>query len=158
MIRIDAVWLAITPMDMRAGTETALARVVAVFGAAHPHTAYLFANKRGTRLKVLVHDGMGIWLATRRLHQGRFYWPSPGGTAQQCLQREQLDALVLGLPWQRIGEAGVITLIFAPQHLAKIGLPRVYLKESNARITAFAAGLYERTCLNLKVEGAKSIC
>ena len=44
MIRIDAVWLAVTPMDMRAGTDTALARVVSVFGAAHPHTAYLFAN------------------------------------------------------------------------------------------------------------------
>lgn len=25
--------------------------------------------------------------------------------------RAQLDALVLGLPWQRIGEAGVITLL-----------------------------------------------
>lgn len=75
VIHIDSVWLAISPMDMRAGTETALARVVAVFGAALPHTAYLFANKRGTRLKVLVHDGMGIWLAARRLHQGRFHWP-----------------------------------------------------------------------------------
>lgn len=27
MIRIDAVWLAVTPMDMRAGTDTALADV-----------------------------------------------------------------------------------------------------------------------------------
>jgi len=45
-------------MDMRAGTETALARVVAVFGAAKPHCAYLFANHRATRMKVLVHDGM----------------------------------------------------------------------------------------------------
>ena len=36
MIRIDAVWLATEPMDMRAGTDTALARVVKVFGAAHP--------------------------------------------------------------------------------------------------------------------------
>ena len=34
MIRIDAVWLATDPMDMRAGTDTALARVVKVFGAA----------------------------------------------------------------------------------------------------------------------------
>lgn len=110
VIRIDAVWLAITPMDMRAGTEIALARVVAVFGAARPLTAYLFANKRGTRLKVLVHDEFGIWLAARRLHQGRFHWPSPG-TAVQPLQREQLEALVRGLPWQRMGEDGVITLI-----------------------------------------------
>ncbi len=28
MIRIDAIWLATEPMDMRAGTETALARVM----------------------------------------------------------------------------------------------------------------------------------
>lgn len=38
--------MAVEPLDMRAGTETALARVVKVFGAAHPHTAYLFANRR----------------------------------------------------------------------------------------------------------------
>jgi transposase len=33
MIRTDAIWVATEPMDMRAGTDTALARVVAVFGA-----------------------------------------------------------------------------------------------------------------------------
>lgn len=72
MIRVDAIWLATEPMDMRAGTETALARVVAVFGAAKPHCAYLFANRRANRMKVLVHDGVGIWLAARRLNQGKF--------------------------------------------------------------------------------------
>ena len=109
MIRIDAAWLATQPLDMRAGTDTALARVVAAFGAAHPHTAYLFANKRANRMKVLVHDGIGIWLAARRLHQGKFIWPL--ADKSNCrLGREQLDALVLGLPWQRIGEAGIITI------------------------------------------------
>ncbi|MGY2183769.1 IS66 family insertion sequence element accessory protein TnpB, partial [Pseudomonas agarici] len=58
MIRIDAIWLATEPMDMRAGTETALAKVIAAFGAAKPHCAYLFANRRATRMKVLVHDGI----------------------------------------------------------------------------------------------------
>ena len=33
MIRVDAVWLAIEPLDLRAGTESALTRVVNVFGA-----------------------------------------------------------------------------------------------------------------------------
>lgn len=111
MIRIDAVWLAVEPLDMRAGTDSALARVVAVFGAARPHHAYLFANRRATRMKVLVHDGIGIWLAARRLHQGRFVWPAPGRGTQAELSRAQLDALVLGLPWQRVGEAGVIRVI-----------------------------------------------
>jgi len=110
LIRVDAIWLAVEPLDMRAGTETALARVVNVFGQARPHHAYLFANQRANRLKVLVHDGIGIWLAARRLHQGKFAWPRhQGGTLS--LSRDQLDALVLGLPWQRIGEAGVITLL-----------------------------------------------
>jgi transposase len=96
MIRIDAAWLATSSLDMRAGTDTALARVIAVFGAAHPHHAYLFANKRANRIKIFVHDGIGIWLAARRLHQGKFIWPAPGG-ANWSLERAQLDALVLGL-------------------------------------------------------------
>lgn len=36
MIRIDAALLAVEPLDMRAGTDTALTRVIKVFGAAHP--------------------------------------------------------------------------------------------------------------------------
>ncbi len=114
VIRIDAVWLSTVPLDMRAGTDTALARVVGVFGAAHPHTAYLFANRRANRMKVLVHDGIGIWLAARRLHQGHFVWPQTGGTGSAnrvSLSRAQLDALVLGLPWSRIGEGGIISVV-----------------------------------------------
>ncbi|KPX90863.1 putative transposase [Pseudomonas amygdali pv. mori] len=65
MIRVDAIWLATEPMDMRAGTETALARVIAVFGAAQPHCAYLFTNRRANRMKVLVHDGFGICVALK---------------------------------------------------------------------------------------------
>ena len=110
MIRIDAAWLATAPLDMRAGTDSALARVVTVFGAAQPHHAYVFANKRANRLKILVHDGIGIWLAARRLHQGKFVWTSDCGT-HYSVERVQLDALVLGLPWQCVGQAGVITVV-----------------------------------------------
>jgi len=109
LIRVEAIWLASEPLDMRAGTETALARVVAVFGEARPHHAYLFANKRATRLKVLVHDGIGVWLAARRLNAGRFVWSQGGGPVG--ISCEQLDALVLGLPWQRLGDAGIIRVI-----------------------------------------------
>lgn len=111
MIRIDAVWLAIAPLDMRAGTDTALARVVQVFGAAQPHHAYLFANRRANRMKVLIHDGFGIWLAARRLHQGHFVWPRHVQVPHVTLSGPQLDALVLGLPWHRIGEGGVISVV-----------------------------------------------
>jgi transposase len=110
VIRVDAVWLAVEPLDMRAGTESALARVITVFGAARPHHAYLFANRRANRMKVLVHDGIGVWLAARRLNQGKFVWPRDG-ISTVTLTRSQLDALVLGLPWNRIGEAGIISVL-----------------------------------------------
>jgi hypothetical protein len=51
---------------MRSGSEAALARVAQVFGSARPHHAYLFANRRANRMKVLVHDGIGVWLAVCR--------------------------------------------------------------------------------------------
>jgi transposase len=111
MIRIDAVWVATEPMDMRADTETTLARVVAVFGAAKPHCAYLFANRRATGMKVLVHDGIGVWLAVRRLNQGKFYWPGVRQGSEVQLDTGQLQALVLGLPWQCLGSGGAITLL-----------------------------------------------
>ncbi len=109
MIRTEALWLSAAPLDMRAGMDTLLAQVVRVFGEARPHHAYLFANRRGTRMKVLVHDGQGIWLACRRLHQGRFRWTEGAGAL--TLSRAQFDALVLGLPWQQLAGDGVIRMI-----------------------------------------------
>ncbi|MDM0029828.1 IS66 family insertion sequence element accessory protein TnpB [Variovorax saccharolyticus] len=104
MIRVDAVWLAVEPIDMRSGADRLLARVVQVFGAAQAHHGYLFANARATRIKLLVHDGFGVWCAARRLNLGGFVWPRKGstGTNALTLTREQFDALVLGLPWQRL--------------------------------------------------------
>ena len=110
MIRVDAVWLAVDPLDMRAGTEAVLGRVVNVFGEARPHHAYLFSNRRANRMKVLVHDGIGVWLAARRLNTGRFVWPCDI-TGTLSLTQQQFDALVLGLPWQRLGDAGIIRVI-----------------------------------------------
>ena len=49
MIRIDSLWLAVDPVDMRAGADRLLARVVQVFGGAQVHHGYLFANARANR-------------------------------------------------------------------------------------------------------------
>ena len=111
MIRIDSLWLAVEPMDMRAGAERLLASVVQVFGSAQAHHGYLFANARATRIKLLVHDGFGVWCAARRLNAGRFVWPREvsTGKAPMTLTQQQFDALVLGLPWQRLAQMQVIT-------------------------------------------------
>jgi len=50
-----------------------------------------------------------VWCAARRLNQGRFLWPRAGSAAPATLTRAQFDALVLGLPWQRLEQMAVIT-------------------------------------------------
>ena len=39
MIEVETIWLSREPMDMRAGPDTALARVIKQFGKAKPNTA-----------------------------------------------------------------------------------------------------------------------
>jgi transposase len=70
---------------MRAGVDTALARVVSVFGEARAHHAYLFVNKRANRMKVLVHDGFGLWLCARRLYEGSFIRASLSQERGTCI-------------------------------------------------------------------------
>jgi len=110
MIRLDSVWMATAPLDMRAGPNSVLMRVVEVFGTAHPHHAYVFANRRSNRIKILVHDGIGIWLAYRRLNQGCFIWTHTMEPTVQ-INSSQLWALIMGLPWQRVGHTASISVI-----------------------------------------------
>ena len=49
MIRIDALWLATAPLDMRAGPDKALGRVVEVFGAARA-----YSGERDRRFRPIV--------------------------------------------------------------------------------------------------------
>ena len=112
MMRIDALWLCTQPQDMRAGADRLLAAVVNTVGCAQAHHGYLFANARATRVKLLVHDGFGVWCATRRLHAGGFVWASAsaaGAAPALQLTAQQFEALVVGLPWQRLPELGVIS-------------------------------------------------
>ena len=104
MIRIDAMWLAVAPIDMRTGADRLLATVVQVFGAAQVHHGYLFTNARTSRIRLLVHDGFGLWCAARRLNQGGFDWPRnvAAGAPALALTQDQFNALALGLPWQRL--------------------------------------------------------
>jgi len=113
VIRIDALWLAVEPVDMRAGADRLLARVVQVFGGAQAHHGYLFSNARSTRIRLLVHDGFGVWCAARRLNKGSFDWPRglASGAPPLTLSKDQFDALILGLPWQRLEQLRLIARI-----------------------------------------------
>ena len=104
MIRINAIWLALGASDLRGGIDRLLALVVQGFAlGAQAHHAYVFANRRADRLKVLVSGGAGMWRCTRRLQTGSFDWPRDADSGAFSLTREQLDWLVCGLPWPRLG-------------------------------------------------------
>ncbi|MHB9020879.1 MAG: IS66 family insertion sequence element accessory protein TnpB [Halothiobacillus sp.] len=64
-------------------------------------SAYIFRNRAGNRLKVLLWDGTGVWLCARRLHQGRFVWPVSGDT-RFSLSLDQWRWLITGVDWQRL--------------------------------------------------------
>jgi transposase len=102
MLMPHAIWLAREPTDMRRGIDT-LTRLASEHlpSPLPPGTAVVFCNKARSRIKVLLWDRHGVWLCTRRLHQGHFTWPRPGDTAWP-LTAEQFAWLSKGVDWQQI--------------------------------------------------------
>jgi len=102
MIRATEVWLIIEPADMRGGIDSLSQRVQNLLGRTPcDGSAYAFRNRRGSRLKLLIWDGTGVWLCQRRLHQGKFVWPD-AATTTVTLTAQQWNWLVTGVEWQRL--------------------------------------------------------
>lgn len=102
MIRPDHVWLLVAPVDMRSGIDSLSQRIQNLLGKSPcDGNAYAFRNRRGTRLKLLLWDGSGVWLCQRRLHQGKFVWPR-AEDATVTLTAQQWAWLVTGVDWQRL--------------------------------------------------------
>ncbi len=96
------ILLATQPVDFRRGMDS-LAALVQQALRADPFAGdvFVFRAKRTDRLKILVFDGTGLCLYSKRLEAGRFCWPSPAeGTVR--LTSAQLATLVEGLPWDRL--------------------------------------------------------
>jgi len=60
---------------------------------------FVFSNRRHTRLKIIYWDGTGIWLLTKRLEAGTFFWPRhlEAGTTKLKLRAEALAMLTDGV-------------------------------------------------------------
>lgn len=101
-LRVASIWLATDAVDMRAGVDRLSLVVQQALGRAPcDGTAYVFCNRRRTRLKVVCWDGNGVWLCLRRLHRGQFTWPAAGAASWQ-LSAEQWQWLAAGVDWQRL--------------------------------------------------------
>ena len=68
------VWSA--PVDFRRGMDS-LAALVQVTLRLDPFAGdvFVFRSRRSDRVKLLVYDGTGLILITKRLEAGRFKWP-----------------------------------------------------------------------------------
>ncbi len=96
------IWLAATPVDMRLGFDGLAAKVQGVL-AADPFCghAFVFRNRRGDRLKLLLWDGLGFWLLYRRLDHGQLHWPrTESGSVELSLA--QWAMLVEGRHWSTL--------------------------------------------------------
>jgi transposase len=97
-----AIWLAVEAVDMRLGIDGLSLCVQQSLGRSPcDGSAYVFRNKRGTRLKLLMWDGTGVWLAQRRLQGGHFVWPRSAERVY-TINAGQWEWLIRGVDWQRL--------------------------------------------------------
>ena len=94
------VWSA--PVDFRAGMDR-LAALVQVTLRRDPFAGdvFVFRSRRQDRVKLILYDGTGLILITKRLEAGRFKWP-PVTDGAVRLSALQLSVLLSGLPWERL--------------------------------------------------------
>ena len=111
------IMVAVEPVDFRRGID-GLARACREVLGADPFSGglFVFRNRGGTAVKILVYDAQGFWLCHKRLSRGRFrFWPESEGGGSQGLAAHELQVLLVGgnpaaakaAPvWRRLPAAG----------------------------------------------------
>ena len=96
------ILLAARPVDFRKGMD-GLAALVQQALRADPFAGdvFIFRPKRADRVKILVYDGTGLCLYSKRLEAARFRWPQPAAGVVR-LSAAQLATLLEGLAWHRL--------------------------------------------------------
>jgi len=106
------IFVATQPVDFRKGID-GLAAVCRQALGDNPleGAVYVFRNRAGTALKLLLYDGQGYWLMMKRLSQGRFtWWPTSTDAHVPLSARELIILLWNGNPeraqmardWRRV--------------------------------------------------------
>jgi transposase len=59
---------------------------------------YIFTNQRRNRVKLFYWDGTGLWVMTKRLEKGTFFWPKKKeGQTKLSLTPESMALLLDGV-------------------------------------------------------------
>ena len=91
---------AVNPIDFRKGID-GLAGICLSQLAQDPLSGivFLFRNQANNAIKVLVYDGQGFWLCTKRLSKGKFsWWPTASGVTTNIGCRELQTLIWNGNP------------------------------------------------------------
>lgn len=96
------VYVATRPVDFRKGMD-GLAALAQSHLRLDPFSGavLVFRARRADRVKMLVWDGTGMVLITKRLEGGKFAWPAVHDGVMR-LTSGQLAALFEGLDWRRV--------------------------------------------------------
>jgi transposase len=96
------VLVATRPVDFRKGMDGLCALVQEALRC-DPYSGviYVFRSKRVDRVKLLLWDGSGLVLVSKRLEQGSFRWPAINDGVMR-LTSSQLSALLEGMDWTRV--------------------------------------------------------
>ena len=114
------IFVATAPVDFRKGIDGLGAVCRQILGENPLEGAvYVFRNRSGTALKLLLYDGQGYWIMMKRLSQGRFSWWPNSADARVPLSARELIILIwngnperaqMACDWRRVasGEARLV--------------------------------------------------
>ena len=94
------ILVAVEAVDFRKGIDS-LAQLCRTTLNTDPFSGclFVFRSKRAASIKILVYDGQGFWLATKRLSKGRFrWWPEGEAAARELLVHQAQVLLAAGNP------------------------------------------------------------
>jgi len=91
------ILLCVEPADFRKGID-GLAGLCRQWLKSNPFSGivFVFRNRRGTSIKILIYDGQGYWLCQKRLSKGKFQWWPDHGSQEvgKELAAHQLQLLI----------------------------------------------------------------
>lgn len=92
-----SIFVALEAVDFRKGID-GLASVCRYQLSQEPFSGalFLFRNRQRNGLKILVYDGQGFWLCTKRLSKGVFRWWPKGNAASVSIEAHELQTLLWG--------------------------------------------------------------
>jgi transposase len=92
------IMLAAQPVDFRRGID-GLAGLCEHVLKQNPRsgTLFVFISRNATKIRILAYEENGFWLMTKRLSQGKFFWPkseNPLSTIEATRLRKLLSGMV----------------------------------------------------------------